>query len=71
MPSKYTLSIMKIRPLGRDLMTVQASDGNSVFAQESAVTLREALGHVVDRIVEREEKKPSERAKTPGELNKD
>jgi hypothetical protein len=57
-PNKYELFIEKIRPLGRDLMTVQISDGKSVFAQESAVTLREALGHAIDRIVEREEKKP-------------
>jgi hypothetical protein len=57
MPSKYTLSIMKIRPLGRDLITVQVSDGKSVFAQESAVTLKEALERVVGVIVKREEKK--------------
>lgn len=48
---------MKIRPLGRDLMTVQVSDGKSVFAQESAVTLKEALERVVALIVHREEKK--------------
>jgi hypothetical protein len=57
MPSKYTLSIMKIRPLGRDLITVQVSDGKAVFAQESAVTLKEALERVVGVILHREEKK--------------
>jgi len=57
MPSKYTLSITKIRPLGRDLITVQVSDGKSVFAQESAITLKEALERVVGVIVHREEKK--------------
>jgi hypothetical protein len=57
MPSKYTLFIEKIRPLGRDLMTVQISDGKAVFAQESAVTLHEALERAVALIVEREEKK--------------